>query len=105
LPRGARVLEGRAAAAGDVSLLLYLELDADGETVARAVFRAHGCPSTVAAADWSCEWLRGRTLAEARGLTAGMIEGGAGLAPGKRDCGLLVEDALAATHVGGKEAV
>lgn len=94
LPRGERVLEGRAAAAGGVSLALYLELDADGETIERAVFRAYGGPSTMAAADWACEWLRGRTLEEARGLNAMAIEAGAGLAPEKRDCGLLIEDAL-----------
>lgn len=94
LPRGARVLEGRATAAAGVSLALFLELDAAGETVENVVFRAQGCPSCVAAADWTCEWLRGRTLEEARGLTAVAIEEGAGLAPEKRDCGLLVEDAL-----------
>lgn len=92
-PRGARVLEGRAAAGG-MSLALYLELDAGGETIERAVFRAYGGPSTVAAADWACEWLRGRTLKEVRGLNAVTIEKGAGLAPEKRDCGLLIEDAL-----------
>lgn len=95
LPRGTRVLEGRATAAGGVSLALFLEPDAAGETVENAVFRAQGCPSAIAAADWTCEWLRGRTLEEARGLTAVTIEEGAGLAPEKRDCGLLIEDALA----------
>lgn len=92
-PRGTRVLEGRAAAGG-MRLALYLELDAAGETIQRAAFRAHGCPSTVAAADWACEWLPGRTLKEVRGLNAVTIEEGAGLAPEKRNCGLLIEDAL-----------
>lgn len=96
LPRGTRVLEGHATAAGGVSLALFLQLDAAGKTVGNAVFRAQGCPSCIAAADWTCEWLRGRTPAEARGLNAVMIEEGAGLAPEKRDCGLLIEDALTA---------
>lgn len=94
LPRGERVLEGRAAAAGGSELALYLAMDADGETIENAVFRAHGCPSCIAAADWACEWLRGRTLRQARGLTAVTIEEGAGLVPEKRNCGLLIEDAL-----------
>lgn len=95
LPTGAHVLDGRATAAGGASLALYLSLNAAG-TVERAVFRALACPSGIAAADWACEWLHGRTLADAGGLTAGAVEAGAGLDPGKRDCGLLVEDAIAA---------
>lgn len=94
LPDGGRILEGRAAAADGAELSLYLVMDNSGETIEKAVFRARGCPSCVAAADWTCEWLRGRTRAEARGLSAERIEHGAGLAPEKRDRGLLIEDAI-----------
>lgn len=96
LPGGPAVRVGRAAAPGDVALALYLRLDAAGARVERARFRAHACPSGIAAADWACEWMEGRTLDEIRGLKAEAVESGAGLAPDKRDCGLLVEDALAA---------
>lgn len=73
-----------------------LELDVclvDG-VVAASAFRAHGCPATVAAADWLCERLSGRRPHEAMALTARHIEAALELAPEKRVCCLLAVDAL-----------
>lgn len=98
------MLSGRASAPGDLDLALYLSLAPDGVTIGEARFRARACPAGIAAADWACEWLRGRTLDEARGLTVEDIESGAGLAPDRRDRGLLVEDALAAALAQARDA-
>ncbi|MES1943800.1 iron-sulfur cluster assembly protein IscU [Salinisphaera sp. PC39] len=103
-PDGGRVLTGRASAPGDLDLALYLSLAPDDVTIVGATFLARACPAGIAAADWACEWLRGRTLEEARGLTVAHIEAGAGLAPDRRDRGLLVEDALAAALARARDA-
>lgn len=86
---------GQAGTPGaDAELELDLRLDAD--RIAAAAFRVHGCPSTVAAADWLCERIIGCAPAEAAAVTAADVEAALGLAPEKRFCGLLAVDALAA---------
>lgn len=73
---------------------IYLRME--GGRVKAARFKAYGCVSTIAAGDWVAEWAHGKTLAEARGLTAEQIAHALKLAPIKRHCALLAEDALRA---------
>ncbi len=75
-------------------LRLYLRVT-DG-VIAEARFKAYGCVSTIAAGDWVADWASGKTLAEARGLTAEQIAQVLVLAPIKRHCAVLAEDALRA---------
>lgn len=88
-----RLATGRARTPASAAVL-ELTLVVDGGIIRRAMFRAHGCPSCIAAADWACEWMSGRATAEARELTAAQIEAALALAAAKRHCGLLVVDAL-----------
>ena len=80
--------------ASRAKLRLYLRL-AQGR-IAEARFKAYGCVSTIAAGDWVAGWAQGKTPAEARGLSAGEIAAALQLAPVKRHCALLAQDALQA---------
>ncbi len=64
--------------------------------IAEARFKAYGCVSTIAAGDWVAEWARGKTPAEARGLNVEEMAAALQLAPVKRHCALLAQDALLA---------
>ena len=73
-PRNAGELAGADAkievsnpVCGDV---LQLALRMDGERIAEARFLCRGCTTSIACASLLTEELRGRTLAEARSLTA-----------------------------------
>lgn len=90
---------GRATTPGSAAVL-QISLQIAAGRCERATFLAYGCPSCIAAADWACEWLSGRKLTETSALKATMIESALELAPGKRHCGLLVEDALATALTG-----
>lgn len=86
---------GRGGALRTGSLIdLWLRVD-DG-TVREAGFEAFGCPSTIAAASWVCDWLPGRSLAAARGLDGLAIAEALQLAAAKRGVALVAEDALKA---------
>lgn len=75
---------------------MKIYLRTESGRVAEARFKAYGCVSTIAAGDWVAEWARGKTLVEARGLTAEQIAQALKLAPLKRHCALLAQDALCA---------
>lgn len=76
--------------------VLRLDLRVAGGCVSAARFQALGCPSTIAAGDWLCEWLEGRPLAEAVGLTSARVAEALSLAPARRHCAVMAEDALRA---------
>jgi NifU-like protein involved in Fe-S cluster formation len=92
---GSSVLTGEARTpASQAVLRLYLHLGPDG--VEQARFQAYGCPSVIASADWLCEWLEGRSPAEARALSSLCIAEALDLMPTRRHCAVLAEDALMA---------
>lgn len=90
---------GRATTPGSAAVL-QISLLVQGGQIKHVSFLAYGCPSCIAAADWACEWLGGRGVSDVGELKAPMIELALELAPDKRHCGLLVEDALAAALAG-----
>ena len=92
-PVSAQVLTGQAGSAG-ASGVLHLHLLLAENSVTHASFQALGCPVCIAAGDWACEWLVGKTLAQAANLSAVLIESALELSPDKRHIGLMVEDAL-----------
>ncbi|HXG29455.1 MAG TPA: iron-sulfur cluster assembly scaffold protein [Nevskiales bacterium] len=100
-PRHAGVLVGAGVYRGEARtpasravLRLYLEVAAGH--IRRARFQAFGCPSTIAAGDWLCERLEQRSLAEVSGLAAAELAEALALAPERRHCAVLAEDALRA---------
>jgi nitrogen fixation NifU-like protein len=100
-PRQAGVLAGqgvvtaRADTAGSRSVL-QLSLRVSEGCIREARFKAYGCPSTIAAGSWLCEWLVNRPVLEAGALSAASIAKTLALAPVKRHCAVLAEDALRA---------
>ncbi len=81
---------------GDM-LRMWLKFgEKDGKRVIdRASFQAFGCQTAMAVASMATELLRGKTLAEARVMSAQDLTGGLGpLPPMKIHCGQLVEGAL-----------
>lgn len=89
------VTTGRGESPG-ADLLLELDVRIQAGNIVAAAFRAHGCPATVAAADWLCERVTGESLGVAGRLTAQDIEAALELAPEKRVCCLVAIDALGA---------
>src|SRR5262249_6734551 len=93
--RGQGVVTARAGTAGSNSVL-QLGLHASGGRIREARFMAYGCPSTIAAGSWLSEWLMDRSLQEAAELSAATVAEALNLAPAKRHCAVLAEDALRA---------
>ena len=79
---------------------IELALAADG-TVADARFKAWGCPATIACASLVTEWVRGRTLAAARGADVRGLAEPLELAVDRLYAPLVVEDALRAAATEG----
>lgn len=73
---------------------LEIQLWSQDNRISAAGFRCYGCVSALATAAWLCEWLDGRGLEELEDLDARAIEQALALAPIKRHCALLAEDAL-----------
>jgi nitrogen fixation NifU-like protein len=69
----------------------------------KASFQSFGCQTAIAVASMATEMLKGRTVEEARGMTAGDLSGPLGaLPPMKIHCGQMVEGALKAALEGGE---
>lgn len=93
--QGPGTLRGQARTpASNAILSLSLAIEQDKVTTAR--FQALGCPSTIAAGEWLCEWLEGRERGALSGFSAEMMEQALALAPVRRYCAVMAEDALAA---------
>jgi nitrogen fixation protein NifU and related proteins len=81
---------------GDMLRMWLKFSEKDGKRVIdRASFQAFGCQTAIAVASMATELLRGKTLDEAKLLTAQELTGDLGpLPPMKIHCGQLVEGAL-----------
>jgi nitrogen fixation NifU-like protein len=76
--------------------VLQIQLQIADGRIEAARFMAHGCPSTIAAGSWLCEWLKGREVETAVRLTSSEIADALALSPVKRFCAVMAEDALKA---------
>ncbi len=65
----------------------------DAESRLTATFLARGGIATLAAAAWSCDWLNGKTLAEAQEFTAAQVMIALALPPLKIYSAVLIERA------------
>lgn len=81
---------------GDMLRMWLKFREEDGRKVIdRASFQSFGCQTAIAVASMATELLRGKSLEEARGLSADELTGELGpLPPMKIHCGQLVEGAL-----------
>lgn len=88
------VLTGSAGtlASGDI-VQIQLKIINQG-VVEDCVFKCYGCPATIAASDWVCGWLKGKTLIQADKLQALDVIAALDISDKKAHCALLVIHAL-----------
>lgn len=84
-PRHAGEMEQATAQAEAVNPVcgdaLKLWVEARQGRIIRAAFKAAGCVPAVACGSWLAEWLTGKSLDEARALSAGTMDKGLGGLP------------------------
>ena len=83
-----------APACGDV-MKLQIKVDNDG-VIEDAVFKTYGCGSAIASSSLLTEWVKGKTLDEAKAIKNTDIAEELALPPVKIHCSVLAEDAIAA---------
>ncbi|HMD74181.1 MAG TPA: Fe-S cluster assembly scaffold IscU [Steroidobacteraceae bacterium] len=83
-----------APACGDV-MKLHIKVGEDG-VIEEARFKTYGCGSAIASSSLVTEWLRGKTLDEARQIKNTDIADELALPPVKIHCSVLAEDAIKA---------
>jgi len=83
-----------APACGDV-MRLQIQVSDDG-VIEDAKFKTYGCGSAIASSSLLTEWVKGKTLDEARAIKNSEIAEELALPPVKVHCSVLAEDAIKA---------
>jgi nitrogen fixation NifU-like protein len=83
-----------APACGDV-MRLQIQVSDDG-VIENAVFKTYGCGSAIASSSLVTEWMKGKTLEEAKAIKNMDIAEELALPPVKIHCSVLAEDAISA---------
>ncbi len=83
-----------APACGDV-MKLQIRVNEQG-VIEDAKFKTYGCGSAIASSSLATEWLKGRSLDEAREIKNSAIAEELALPPVKIHCSVLAEDAIKA---------
>ena len=83
-----------APACGDV-MRLQIKVSDDG-IIENAVFKTYGCGSAIASSSLVTEWMKGKTLDEAKKIKNLDIAEELALPPVKVHCSVLAEDAISA---------
>jgi Fe-S cluster assembly scaffold IscU len=83
-----------APACGDV-MRLQIQVNEDG-VIEDAKFKTYGCGSAIASSSLLTEWVKGKTLDEARAIKNSEIAEELALPPVKVHCSVLAEDAIKA---------
>jgi nitrogen fixation NifU-like protein len=93
-----------APACGDV-MRLQIQVNAEG-VIEDAKFKTYGCGSAIASSSLLTEWVKGKTLDEARAIKNTEIAEELALPPVKVHCSVLAEDAIKAAieDLQGKQA-
>ena len=96
-PHVGRAQVGTVALGGVIQL--QIACDPARGVIRQARFKAYGSAPVIACASLACEWLEGKTLAEALAVGHGALAQALALPPLKLACALLTEDAIeAAVH-------
>jgi nitrogen fixation NifU-like protein len=82
-----------APACGDV---MKLQIKVEGGIITDAKFKTYGCGSAIASSSLVTEWVKGKTLDQAREITNSTIAEELALPPVKIHCSILAEDAIKA---------
>ena len=83
-----------APACGDV-MRLQIQVSDDG-VIENAVFKTYGCGSAIASSSLVTEWMKGKTLDQAKEIKNMDIAKELALPPVKIHCSVLAEDAISA---------
>jgi nitrogen fixation NifU-like protein len=86
---------------GDV-MKLQIKVDENG-VISEAKFKTFGCGAAIAASSLATEWLKGRTVDEARELKNTVLAQELALPPVKIHCSVLAEDAVKAAIMDWKQ--
>jgi len=78
---------------GDV---MKLQIEVEGDIIVDAKFKTFGCGSAIASSSLATEWIKGKTLDEARAISNTQIVEELSLPPVKIHCSVLAEDAIKA---------
>jgi len=78
---------------GDV---MKLQIKVEGDRIVDAKFKTFGCGSAIASSSLATEWIKGKTLDEARKINNTQIVEELSLPPVKIHCSVLAEDAIKA---------
>ena len=81
-----------APACGDV-MRLQIKVSDEG-IIEDAVFKTYGCGSAIASSSLLTEWVKGKTLSEAKSIKNTQIAEELALPPVKIHCSVLAEDAI-----------
>jgi nitrogen fixation NifU-like protein len=84
-----------APACGDV-MKLQIKVDNDTGIITDAKFKTYGCGSAIASSSLITEWVKGKTLDQARSIKNSEIAEELALPPVKIHCSILAEDAIKA---------
>jgi nitrogen fixation NifU-like protein len=76
---------------GDV---MKLQIKVEGDMIVDAKFKTFGCGSAIASSSLATEWIKGKTIEEAQGITNSDIVNELSLPPVKIHCSVLAEDAI-----------
>jgi nitrogen fixation NifU-like protein len=82
-----------APACGDV---MKLQIKVTDGIITDAKFKTYGCGSAIASSSLVTEWVKGKTLDQARTITNSSIAEELALPPVKIHCSILAEDAIKA---------
>jgi len=82
-----------APACGDV---MKLQIKVEDGVITDAKFKTYGCGSAIASSSLVTEWVKGKTLDQAREITNSSIAEELALPPVKIHCSILAEDAIKA---------
>ena len=82
-----------APACGDV---MKLQIKVEDGVITDAKFKTYGCGSAIASSSLVTEWVKGKTLDQARAITNSAIAEELALPPVKIHCSILAEDAVKA---------
>ena len=80
---------------GDV-MKLQIQVNPDTEEIVDAKFKTFGCGSAIASSSLVTEWVKGRTLNEAKSIKNVQIAEELALPPVKIHCSVLAEDSIKA---------
>ena len=85
-----------APACGDV---MKLQIKVKDGVITDARFKTYGCGSAIASSSLVTEWVKGKTLDQARTITNSSIAEELALPPVKIHCSILAEDAIKAAVI------